>query len=172
MTSLTSDNKVTISFGSYPIAVAAGSSESLLVKVNIASTANSGLVGFSVNAATDVMTNGTAGGSFPIAGNQMSIIDGNASLAATTVTGQSVGGSATQPASTASGNANIGDVQKEVAKFRFTETSGNEDMQNFQTYLVCGWHCPRQRFGQLQAFTHQMVLCLVMGQFEQPLRNG
>jgi len=128
MTSLTSDNKVTVSFGAYPIAIAAGSSESLLVAVNIATSANSGLVGFTVSAATDVMSNGTVGGSFPVVGNQMSIIDGNASLAAFTVTGQSVGGSATQPASTASGNANIGDLQKEVAKFRFTETSGNEDV--------------------------------------------
>lgn len=129
MTSLTSDNKVTVSFGAYPIMVAAGGSESLLVAVNIATTANSGLVGFSVTKATDVMSNGTAGGSFPIVGNQMSVIDGNASLAAYTVTGQSVGGSASQPASTASGNADIGNVQKEVAKFRFTETSGNEDME-------------------------------------------
>ncbi|TSC84710.1 MAG: hypothetical protein G01um101413_94 [Parcubacteria group bacterium Gr01-1014_13] len=128
MSSLTSDNKVTVSFGSYPIMVAAGGSESLLVAVNIATTANSGLVGFNVNAATDIMSNGTAGGSFPIVGNQMSIIDGNASLGAFTVTGQSVGGSANQPASTAAGNLNIGDLQKEVAKFRFTETSGNEDL--------------------------------------------
>jgi hypothetical protein len=129
MTSLTSDNKVTVSFGAYPIVVAAGGSEALLVAVNIATTANSGLVGFSVSAATDVLSNGTVGGSFPVTGNQMSIIDGNASLAAYTVTGQSVGGSANQPASTASGNADIGNVQKEVAKFRFTETSGNEDLE-------------------------------------------
>lgn len=129
MTSLTSDNKVTVSFGSSPITVAAGTSESLLVAVNIATSANSGLVGFNVAAATDVASNGTVAGSFPVVGNQMSIIDGNASLGAYTVTGQSVGGSATQPASTASGNANIGDMQKEVAKFRFSETSGNEDLQ-------------------------------------------
>src|SRR3989344_1163418 len=90
MSSLTSDNKVTVSFGSYPFAIAAGGSESLLVAVNIATSVNSGLVGFSVAAATDVMSNGTAGGSFPIAGNQMSIIDGNASLASTTISGQSV----------------------------------------------------------------------------------
>ncbi len=139
MTSLTSDNKVTVSFGSYPIMVAAGGSESLLVKVNIATSANSGLVGFSVNAATDIMSNGNVGGSFPIAGNQMAIVDGNSSLAAFTVTGQSVGGSANQPASTASGNLNIGDVQKEVAKFRFTETSGNEDVQISRlTFYVAG----------------------------------
>lgn len=128
MTSITSDNKVTLSFGSNPLRVLAGGSASLMVAVNIATSAGSGLVGFTVAAATDVLSNGTVSGSFPIVGNQMSIIDGNASLAAYTVTGQSVGGSANQPASTASGNLNIGDLQKEVAKFRFNETSGNENV--------------------------------------------
>ncbi len=125
MTSLTSDNKVTISFGTNPIMVAAGGSESLLVKVNISSAANSGLVGFSVAAATDLVSNGTVGGSFPIAGNQMSIIDGNASLASTTVTAQAEGGAA----ASGTGNTNVGDMAKEVGKFRFTENSGNEDIQ-------------------------------------------
>ncbi|HSR88846.1 MAG TPA: hypothetical protein VLK22_00405 [Candidatus Udaeobacter sp.] len=139
MTSLTSDNKITVSFGAYPVSVLAGSSESLLIKVNVATTANSGLVGFNVAAATDIMSNGTVGGSFPIVGNQMSIVDGNSSLAAFSVTGQSVGGSATQPASTASGNLNIGDMQKEVAKFRFAETSGNEDVQISRlTFYIAG----------------------------------
>ena len=128
MTSLTSDGKVTVSFGTNPVLVAAGGSESLTVKVNIAAAANSGLVGFKVVAATDVVSNGTAGGSFPVEGNQMAIIDGNASLANVSTTAQSVGGAATQPASTASGNLNIGDVQKEVSKVRFTENSGNEDV--------------------------------------------
>ena len=139
MTSLTSDNKVTVSFGSSPIMVAAGGSESLLVAINIATSANSGLVGFKVNAATDVMSNGTVGGSFPINGNQMSIIDGNASLASVTISGQSEGGSANQPSASASGNLNIGDKQKEVAKFRFAETSGNEDVQISRlTFYVAG----------------------------------
>lgn len=139
MTSLTSDNKVTVSFGANPIMVAAGGSESLLVKVNIAAAANSGLVGFSVAAATDVASNGAVGGSFPIVGNLMAIIDGNSSLASTTVSGQTVGGAATQPASTASGNVNIGDLQKEVLKVRFTESSGYEDLQvSMLTFYFAG----------------------------------
>jgi hypothetical protein len=129
MTSLTSDNKVTISFGSNPIMVAAGATESLIVKVNLSTSAASSLVGFSVAAATDVMSNGTVSGMFPIVGNQMNIVDGASSLATFTITGQSVGGSNSQPASTASGNLNIGDLQKEIAKFRFTESSGFEDVQ-------------------------------------------
>ncbi len=139
MTSLTADNKVTVSFGANPIMVSAGGSESLTVKVNLGTSAASSLIGWSVVAATDVVSNGTAGGSFPIVGNQFSIIDGGSSLAAFTIAGQSVGGSATQPASTASGNANIGDVQKEVAKFRFSETSGYEDMLVSRlTFYVAG----------------------------------
>lgn len=139
MTSLTSDNKVTVSFGSNPIMVAAGGSESLTVKVNIAAGANSGLVGFSVTAATDVITNGTVGGSFPVVGNQMAIIDGNASLASTTITGQSVGGAIGSANIATAGNLSIGDVQKEVAKFRFAETSGNEDIQISRlTFYIAG----------------------------------
>jgi hypothetical protein len=139
MTSLTSDNKITVSFGSNPITIAAASSDSLTVAVNIAPTANSGLVGFSVASAADVMSNGVVAGSFPIVGNQFAIIDGNASLASTTISALSVGGQSSQPASTASGNLNIGDVQKDVAKFRFTEQSGNEDVAISQlTFYVQG----------------------------------
>lgn len=125
MTSLTSDNKVTISFGANPILVAAGGTEALLVKVNISAAANSGLVGFSVVSAADVASNGTVGGSFPVAGNQMSIIDGNASLAGVSTTLQAQGGAA----ASGTGNLNVGDTNKEVAKLRVTETSGNEDLQ-------------------------------------------
>ena len=139
MSSLTSDNKVTVSFGSNPIVLGAGSSDTLTVAVNIAAAANSGLVGFSVASAADVMSNGTVAGSFPIVGNQMAIIDGNASLGAVTVSGVAVGGSATQPASTAAGNLNIGDMQKELAKFQFTETSGNEDVKvSSLTFYIAG----------------------------------
>ena len=139
MSSLTSDNKITVSFGSYPIVVGAGSSETLTVAVNISPLANSGLAGFSVGSAAEVMSNGTVGGSFPIVGNQMAIIDGNASLASTTITGVAVGGSATQPLSTAAGNLQIGDLQKEVAKFKFSEVSGNEDVSISKlTFYVSG----------------------------------
>ncbi len=127
MSSLTSDNKVTISFGANPLMVGAGSAESLVIAVNIANMSNgSGLVGFNVAAATDVATNGTVSGAFPIVGNQMSIVEGSASLASTTVSAVAVGGASS--ATLAAGNLQIGDMQKELAKFRFTESSGNEDV--------------------------------------------
>ena len=138
MTSLTSDNKVTISFGSNPIMVGAGGSETLLVAVNINGDANSGLVGFSVGASTDVVSNGTVSGAFPVIGNQMTVVDGLASLGTVTITAGTVGGKSSLPLSTDSGNLQIGDLQKEVAKFRFT-TGGNEDMTISKlTFYVAG----------------------------------
>ena len=129
MSTLTSDGKVTVSFANNPILVAAGGTETLTVKVNLGSNAASSLVGFKVNAATDVVSNGTVGGTFPITGNQMSIIDGASAVASFTVASSSVGGITDGSESTASAaNVEIGAVQKEVAKFRFTETSGLEDM--------------------------------------------
>ena len=92
MSSLTSDNKVTISFSNNPILVAAGGTETLLVRANISAAANSGLVGFKLSVAGDLITDGTVGGAFPVQGSEMNIIDGSASLASTTIAAQSVGG--------------------------------------------------------------------------------
>jgi hypothetical protein len=125
MQSLTSDNKVTIGFAGNPILVGAGSPETLLVRVNIKAGVGSGLVGFKVGVAGDVASDGTVGGSFPIEGNQMSIISGSSSLASTTVAALGVGGNAL---STDAGNVAIGDTNKEIGKFRFTEQTGNEDV--------------------------------------------
>ncbi|MEK7212835.1 MAG: hypothetical protein AAB678_00130, partial [Patescibacteria group bacterium] len=85
MSSLTSDNKVTISFSKNPILVAAGGTETLLVRANISAAAGSGLVGFKLAVAGDLVTDGTVGGTFPVQGNEMNIIDGSSSLASTTI---------------------------------------------------------------------------------------
>ena len=61
----------------------------------------------------------------------MNIIDGNASLASTTIEAQSVGGiTNTGDAYLTAANANleIGQLQKEIGKFKFTEQTGNEDV--------------------------------------------
>jgi len=129
MTSFTSDNKVTVGFAGNPILVSSGAPESLIVRLNISAAANSGLVGMKVAAATDITSDGTVGGSFPITGNQMSIIDGNASLAIVSSTNVAVGGITNgSEATIALANISVGDVGKEIAKFKFTESSGNEDV--------------------------------------------
>ncbi len=123
MTSLTSDNKVTVGFGSNPVLVAAGAPETLTVAVNIGSS-GSGLVGFKVAASTDVATDGTVGGTFPVEGNQLSLISSSGTIGAFTVTSGTVSG-ITDGSQTTASNANVqvGDKQKEIAKTIFTENS-------------------------------------------------
>jgi len=124
MSSVSSDNKVVIGFASNPILVAAGSTETLTVAFNLGSDISSGTVGAKLVAATDLMTNGTVAGTFPILGNESSIVDGVNSVSAFTVASQGVGGAS---ASTAAGNVEIGET-KEVGKFKFTETTGRNDL--------------------------------------------
>ncbi len=126
MTSISSDNKVVIGFASEPVVVAAGSTEVVTVKMNLATSTNSGSVGASIAAATDIASNASAiEGSFPVAGNVMSIVDGSSSLSSFTVTSTAVGGNNLANKTTA--NVSVGDV-KEIGKFKFTETSGRNDI--------------------------------------------
>lgn len=120
MTSFTSDNKVTIGFGSYPVTVPAGSSKTITVAFNLGTSAGGGTVGATIASASDIATNGTVSGSFPLVGNVMNVVDGASSLAAVSIQAQSVGGNA---ASGDAANAEIGEV-KEIAKIKFSETSG------------------------------------------------
>ncbi len=126
MTSFNSDNQVTIGFGSDPILVAAGSSDSLTVAFNISSSITSGTVGASLNAQASVQSDASSvAGSFPISGNAMSIVDGSASLANYSLTAQGVGGNA---ASDSAANVSIGDV-KEIGKFKFSQDNGKNDIR-------------------------------------------
>jgi len=123
-TSLSSDNKVTIGFGSDPIALNGGT-DSLLVRVNLGA-ATSGTFYFGVSSAADITTNGTVGGAFPLTGNLFSLTDGSTTIGNVKVEGVTAGG---KSVSTGDGNVDIGDTQKEVAKFRFTQDNGKEDIQ-------------------------------------------
>ena len=125
LTSWTSDNKVTIAFEGDPINVAANSSTTVKVSVNLSDAATTGTMYFGVAAATDVASGGSVGGTFPVTGNVMSITDGTTSLAAYTLDDQVVGGVSNV---TTTGNIDIGDLAKEIGKFKFTETSSHEDM--------------------------------------------
>ena len=124
MTSIGSDNKVVIGFASYPITVPAGQIKTLSVAFSIADAANSGTVGAKIESASDIASNGTITGSFPINGNEMNIVDGSSALSTVTVDAQSVGGNS---ASTDAANVEIGET-KEVAKIKFTENTGRNDV--------------------------------------------
>jgi hypothetical protein len=124
MTSWTSDNKVTISFAGNPINVAANSSTTLKLSVNVADGNTSGTMYFGVTSAADVASGGSVGGTFPVMGNVMSLADGNSSLGSITVVHQSGSGNG---AETDTANVNIGDLQKELTKVQLT-AGANEDV--------------------------------------------
>jgi len=125
LTSLTSDNKVAISFSGDPINVAAGASTSFTVSVNVGAGATTGTMQWGIASASDIASGGSVGGSFPIMGNTMSLTGGASSLGAFTVAAKAVGGAA---ANTAGGNVNIGDMAKEIGKFEFASSNNNEDL--------------------------------------------
>lgn len=150
MSSFNVDNEVTVGFSGDPITVPANGSVTVTVAINIASGVASGTVSMSVASASHVDSNSNVGGSFPVTGGTFSIINGAATLAGVTVTGQSVGGQSTEPTSSDSGQLEIGQT-KEIAKVKFTEAGTNEasieqlvfyvegtvqddDLQNFEVY--------------------------------------
>ncbi|PIT87124.1 MAG: hypothetical protein COU31_04575 [Candidatus Magasanikbacteria bacterium CG10_big_fil_rev_8_21_14_0_10_40_10] len=124
MTSFNTSDQATIGFASNPLLVAKGTTEEVYVKFNLGTSASGGTVGAKVALATDVDTDGTVSGSFPFAGAEFSVVDGAASLSAVTVDAQDMSGTAT------GGTANFEiDETKEIAKIKFTETSGYNDVQ-------------------------------------------
>lgn len=139
MSSFSSDNKVTIGFGTYPIVVAKGQTTSFTVAFNLATGASSGTVGASIASAADVQTDGTVSGSFPVVGNTMSLVAGG-SVADVHLDSVSAGGlSSTDSAiASAAGNLEIGQTQ-EVGKFRFSQSDGDSDVQvSKMTFYVQG----------------------------------
>jgi hypothetical protein len=129
VTSLGANGVATMTFGSNPITVAAGQTMAVWVKVNLClysgctgSTQYTGTIGFSVNAATDVVLSaGTASGAFPVMGAQLQIVNGSNSLAAVTadVMAVNTGGVTLNVDPTA---------EQEISKFKIAETSSNEDV--------------------------------------------
>lgn len=125
MTSFNSNNQVTVGFGSDPIIVAAGSTEVVTVSFSLSGSADSGSVGASISDKAHILTDASSvEGSFPVAGNLMSVVNGANSLSAFTVAATAVGGN---DDATDAANVSVGDT-KEVAKFRFSETSGINDL--------------------------------------------
>lgn len=129
ITSLTSDGKVTFSFGNTPFTVNPGTSKNMIVSINLEGTSYTGTVNFSVNAASDIKTSSTEAvqGTFPIIGTIMSITDGTNSIADARVSDQTVAGiSSTTAMASGNGNIEIGQSQIEVGKFRITQNNSKE----------------------------------------------
>ncbi|TSC52036.1 MAG: hypothetical protein LiPW41_584 [Parcubacteria group bacterium LiPW_41] len=130
VTSLTSDGKVTVNFGSDPMTVPAGTTKNLSVAINLDSTATSASVNFGLMSASDIKVSGTAPvqGTFPMIGGTYSVVDGSASLGDVRVSNDTVSGMSTSSAQTSSvdGNVDIGDTQREVFKLKLTQNNSKE----------------------------------------------
>lgn len=121
VTTLGSNGIAIMTFPTEPIAVAAGQTVTIFVKVNLFGT-SSGTVGFNVNSASDVtISGGTVGGSFPIVGNLHNIVNGSGTIGTVTLDEMAVN------ASGATYNADPA-ASQEIAKFQVRETSSNEDI--------------------------------------------
>ncbi|PLX28257.1 hypothetical protein C0581_02885 [Candidatus Parcubacteria bacterium] len=130
-TALDDEGKVSIGFGNNPITVAANSTVTVSVKLNISSSATA--TNFQMGV-VELETGADVTG-FPVTGNQATVVAGT--LASYTVSAGTVAGYASEAAATSgSGQLEIGELQKEVGKWTFAE-SGNEDalIENLTFFL-------------------------------------
>ena len=129
--SLTDDGKATIDLGEDKITIPAGQTKAVIVKANISGEAGSGTINFSINSASDISTEEdvTINGSFPIIGNTMGIVDGEDSLGDVKIEAQSVSGLDWDNISSADGNVEVGDQDKEVYKVKLNQENSSEAIQ-------------------------------------------
>ncbi len=128
VTALTADGKATISFSSSPFTVPAGQTKYLTVAVNIAASTGSGTVSMSVASASDIKTStgGAVSGAFPLSGATFTTVSGTNSLGNLYVDDLSVAGLAYSSITSATGNLEIGDVNKEVFKLQLAQSNSKE----------------------------------------------
>jgi len=128
LTSIGSDGRGTVGFGSDPIIIPAGQTRSVTVAINLSADTGSATVNMGIASAADLtfLNSPAKNGSFPITGNTMSIVDGSTTVGSVTVAGQATVGCSI---ACTSGNLEVGQTQMEVAKFNFNETTSREDAQ-------------------------------------------
>ena len=126
ISALTADGKATISFPSTPFSVPAGQSKYLTVSFNLDADTGSGLVGASVAAVSDISASVAVTGTFPVVGQTFTIVDGANSLADLRIDDQSVAGLVYSTISSADGNLEVGNINKEVFKLRLTQNNSKE----------------------------------------------
>ena len=114
-----SDGSVAISFSSDPIVVPAGTTDYVTIEVNLSTLATSGTMFMGVAAAADVITSSDVSGAFPANGNTMGLTASTGIIGAVTVD--------VQPVAAAGVSVDLGVTDQNVTKFRFAETSSNED---------------------------------------------
>jgi len=108
------NNAATISFPSQPITVAAGTTKTILIQVNLASGATSGTIGVNLTA----MSGSPAG--LPLVGSTFTLANGTSTLGSVTVGVQNI--------TTATVSKDVGTTNYDLTKFRLTAGS-QEDIQ-------------------------------------------
>lgn len=129
ISALTADGKATISFPGTPFAVPAGQTKYMTVAVNLSADAGSGSLSFAVNAVSDItVATGSSqpSGAFPLMGAIFTTVDGSTSLGNVYLDDQSVAGLTYSTISSADGNVEVGDTQKEVFKLRVVQNNSKE----------------------------------------------
>ncbi|MDP1706346.1 MAG: peptidoglycan-binding domain-containing protein [bacterium] len=129
ITALTADGRGTVSFSGNPFVVPAGQTKTLIVAANLSESTNSGTIYMSVASASDITVaagSSAAAGTFPLAGNVMTVVDGANSLGNVYVDDQSVAGGAWSSVTTDAGNLEIGDTNREIFKLRLVQNNSKE----------------------------------------------
>jgi S-layer homology domain len=119
--SLTSDGKATVTFGSTPLAIAAGATKTVTIALNVKTGVYSGTVGLTLS---KVMAGGTVTGA-PVASAVHSVVDGTQALVQYNVSAIAVGGALTEGAAV---SLDIGQAT-ELAKFKVEQTNSKEDLK-------------------------------------------
>ncbi len=115
--SVNADNDVTLLFAGAPITVKAGTTETATLRINLGSTATAGTLSFSLLNASSVTSNGSVGGSFPVAGNVFTLQNAGNSLGSVTLDEAAISGANGTTLNVDPNN------QQEIAKFSFAAGS-------------------------------------------------
>jgi hypothetical protein len=117
---LTSDNDLVLLFTGSPVVVAANSTQTLTVRVNLASGALTGTLQFSLAGASSVVANGSVSGAFPVSGNAFTLQNGSSAIGAV-VMGLALVGTSTLTVDSTN--------EQDIAKFTLQETSSQENVK-------------------------------------------
>ncbi|MBI3626899.1 hypothetical protein HY224_02550, partial [Candidatus Uhrbacteria bacterium] len=128
------NNVAQLTFGAGDEIVVSGSN-AIWIKYNIntAAAGQSGTVSASIESAADITSNASSvSGSFPLAGNQFTLTNGGTTVGAVTLDTLQVYNNGTTAGNgadnTTAANVNIGDLNKDLTKFRLV-ANANEDVQ-------------------------------------------
>lgn len=124
VSSFTADNTASVTFASNPITVSAGTTVPVDIKINLttAAAAQSGTIYMKIAAAADITTTAEVSGTFPLAGNTMSLVNGTETVGSVRVDAYTHTSGANQ-------GVDIGTVDQIISKFTVAERNSKEDVE-------------------------------------------